>query len=350
MPIDPIIGGALIGGASKLLGSIFGSSNNNSTNKTNLRIAQMNNEYNERMFDKQIQYNWDMWNANNDYNSAASQFKRYEEAGLNPFIAMQGQNAGTATSTGSVSPPTAQSVQMQSYDPSASFNSLGDSLQNAFIQGSVAREEIRGKQLENQHQEIENKYFEARLLKELAGMDKGNKRQDIENHILGIDAWIKDQSKDDMAQRAGFENAHIQAQVGYIASQKAIVETQNSLAKFELNAAPMRLKMELAETSARISSLLAAGQLSLEQAKTQATVRAVNLAQSYKTKIEATTMAKCMKSVIEKTYWDMKGSKRNALAPYSALGNSAADMWNTFIKGYNNTFGNIFGKGKQFLE
>ena len=161
-----ILGGALIGGASKLLGSIFGSSNNNNTNKTNLRIAQMNNEYNERMFDKQIQYNWDMWNANNDYNSAASQFKRYEEAGLNPFIAMQGQNAGTATSTGSVSPPAAQSVQMQSYDPSASFNSLGDSLQNAFIQGSVAREEIRGKQLENQHQEIENKYCETRLLKE----------------------------------------------------------------------------------------------------------------------------------------------------------------------------------------
>jgi uncharacterized membrane protein YhiD involved in acid resistance len=105
-----LLGSALVGAGASLLGNIFGSKSQSDTNKTNLQIAQMNNEYNERMFNKQLDYNQDMFNQQIDYdqkkmqqqnsfnymmqnnamasqqnyNSAKAQRARLEAAGLNP--------------------------------------------------------------------------------------------------------------------------------------------------------------------------------------------------------------------------------------------------------------------------
>ena len=114
-----IIPAAIAAGAS-IIGSLFGGSNTKSTNKTNLKIAQMNNEYNKAMFDQQIQYNWDMWNAENAYNTASAQRQRLEDAGLNPYLMMSGGDAGVATGGNSVSPPTAQAVEMKPFIPDTS--------------------------------------------------------------------------------------------------------------------------------------------------------------------------------------------------------------------------------------
>ena len=68
----PLLGGIIQGGSGvlgSLLGGLFGSSSQNSANKTNLKIAQMNNEFNERMMQKQMDYNTDMWNKQNEYNT-----------------------------------------------------------------------------------------------------------------------------------------------------------------------------------------------------------------------------------------------------------------------------------------
>ena len=46
--------GSLIGG---IAGGLFGKSAQSDANATNLKIAQMNNEFNERMLEKQIAYN-----------------------------------------------------------------------------------------------------------------------------------------------------------------------------------------------------------------------------------------------------------------------------------------------------
>ena len=118
--------GSAIGAGSSLIGGIAGTGMQNAANK---EIAQMNNAFNEKMFDKQVAYNkemyqqqlgdqwkfyndskqnaWDlvanqqqfqtdMWNKNNEYNSASSQRERLEAAGLNPYLMMNGGSAGTA--------------------------------------------------------------------------------------------------------------------------------------------------------------------------------------------------------------------------------------------------------------
>ena len=80
----------------------------------------MNNEWSERMLNKQITANQvqlrneqafakeqaqaandfteKMWNQTNEYNSAKNQAARLREAGINPALAMGGANAGTASS------------------------------------------------------------------------------------------------------------------------------------------------------------------------------------------------------------------------------------------------------------
>lgn len=68
------------------------------TNQANRDIAQMNNQYNRENLERQIDEQWKMWNAENEYNSASAQRERLEEAGLNPYMMMSGGSAGTASS------------------------------------------------------------------------------------------------------------------------------------------------------------------------------------------------------------------------------------------------------------
>ena len=79
----------------------------NKTNKTNMAINQMNNEFNAAEAEKARQFQLDMWNRTNEYNSASAQRSRLEEAGLNPYLMMNGGTAGTAQSSGSSTPASA---------------------------------------------------------------------------------------------------------------------------------------------------------------------------------------------------------------------------------------------------
>ena len=104
----------------------------NKTNKSNMAINQMNNEFNAAEAEKSRQFQLDMWNRTNEYNSASAQRSRLEEAGLNPYLMMNGGSAGTAQSAGSTSPASAASpLSMQRQDFSGLSNTLSTALQIA---------------------------------------------------------------------------------------------------------------------------------------------------------------------------------------------------------------------------
>ena len=65
-------------------------------NKTNMAINQMNNEFNAAEAEKARQFQLEMFNRTNEYNTASAQRSRLEEAGLNPYLMMNGGSAGTA--------------------------------------------------------------------------------------------------------------------------------------------------------------------------------------------------------------------------------------------------------------
>lgn len=104
----------------------------NKTNKTNMAINRMNNDFNAREAQLARDFQLDMWNKTNEYNSASAQRSRLEEAGLNPYLMMNGGSAGTAQSSGITSPASAAPpLAMQRQDFSGLSNTLSSALQIA---------------------------------------------------------------------------------------------------------------------------------------------------------------------------------------------------------------------------
>ena len=102
----------------------------NKTNNANMAINRMNNEFNSAEAEKARQFQLDMWNKTNEYNSASAQRSRLEEAGLNPYLMMNGGTAGTAQSSGSSTPASASPpLSMQRQDFSGLSNTLSSALQ-----------------------------------------------------------------------------------------------------------------------------------------------------------------------------------------------------------------------------
>lgn len=156
------------------------------TNQTNKEIAQMNNQYNYKMFQEQQQYNWDMWNAENEYNSAVNQRKRLEEAGLNPYLMMDGGSAGTATSGNPVNPPRASEWKAESSAQAHAMdvqNMLGVAGQLADVGQKLSQNDLLGQQARKY--EIENSFLSGLLQSDLIGKNLGNRRVALDVDFLG---------------------------------------------------------------------------------------------------------------------------------------------------------------------
>lgn len=118
----------LFGGVGSVISGAIGAKTTSDTNKTNLKINQMNNDFNAREAQKARDFQLDMWNRENEYNSAPSQRKRLEEAGYNPY--MSDSQAGTATGMSGTSAATAAGASPQvPYLPD--FQSVGVNLASA---------------------------------------------------------------------------------------------------------------------------------------------------------------------------------------------------------------------------
>lgn len=126
-----------------IVGDITGS---NKQNNKNISLQQDTNEQQKQMFYDQLkwqeeqnaitrqfnaqeadwaawrdqQFSREMFNAENEYNSAASQFKRFQEAGLNPSVAFSNSqtSAGMASANGVSSSPASTSPTSSPSPPS----------------------------------------------------------------------------------------------------------------------------------------------------------------------------------------------------------------------------------------
>lgn len=122
------IASGLFGGVGSVISGAIGAASTANSNKTNLKINQMNNDFNAREAQKARDFQLDMWNRENEYNKASSQRKRLEDAGYNPY--MNDAQAGTASGMSGTSAATAAGAASQiPYTPD--FQSVGVNLASA---------------------------------------------------------------------------------------------------------------------------------------------------------------------------------------------------------------------------
>lgn len=125
------IAGGLLGFGSSAIQNSQNRQNVQETNRMNYKINQMNNQFNERMAMQQRDFQENMWNKENAYNTASAQRQRLEEAGLNPYLMMNGGSAGTAQSVGpGASASSAGSAVMQPFQ--ADYSGISSSIGNIF--------------------------------------------------------------------------------------------------------------------------------------------------------------------------------------------------------------------------
>lgn len=131
--MNPQIGAAIISGGASLLGGLFGGNSNQSAqdkaNATNLQIARETNQQQYQMFQEQNSFNERMYNQMQAYNTPAAQMQRYQDAGINPYIAAGNVQTGNVQS----SLQSAQAPQLHTAQVAPALG-MGDAIQNSFTQ------------------------------------------------------------------------------------------------------------------------------------------------------------------------------------------------------------------------
>lgn len=337
-------GSAIIGGGASLLGNLLGFGSNKSANETNMQIAQMNNEWSERMLDKQLAYNSDMfnqqtdydwkkmnaqnsftqkmWQLQADYNSASAQRQRLEAAGLNPYLMLNGGSAGTAgaaNSSGSGGSPSAMSaglpspsqVQVRPYN--FDFSSIGGIIQT--LLDVQAQKDVRSAQAKQIG--IENQYlaqqFEAVIQKTKA--DTFFKRSSEALNNMNF-ARMQSMFSSDVeraqreAENAKYTGLLLQAQTTYQL-------LQSQLSDKELQYFDQNQLQQLAIGAAQQYSLVQQGLLSAAEAKravanqleSEARTRGIKLDNHVKSGISNALIGSARQSYREQ-YWNAEDAKQ----------------------------------------
>lgn len=289
--------GSAIGAGTSLIG---GASQTAMQNAANKEIAQMNNAFNEKMFDKQIAYNkemyqqqlgdqwkfyndakdnsWklvenqqqfqtDMWNKTNEYNSPAAQRERLEAAGLNPYMMMNGGSAGTAqtmSGTSGAAPsggaPSGQGVTPPTATPySADYSGITAGLGRAIdVLSSMPDRKVKEAQADNLR--IEGKYIAGKAMAQILQMKTEAKTKEAR---LALDKLIAD-----------FDNnlkvSNMAVNEQNIAESKArtqLAVTENLMRQQELSFLPQAQKLQLAQGAADIAFRYSQKNLTDKQAR-----------------------------------------------------------------------------------
>lgn len=97
--MDPLIGGALISAGGSLLGNLFGNSAQKQANKLTYKMFQEGNTFNRE--ERIAAQNWqkEMLDYQNAYNTPLEQRKRMQEAGYNPYLSQISPNLSAGASS-----------------------------------------------------------------------------------------------------------------------------------------------------------------------------------------------------------------------------------------------------------
>ena len=349
MPIDPLIGSALISGASSLLGGMFGSASQSSANRTNLQIARETNQMQYQMFQEQNAFNERMYNQMQQYNTPAAQMQRYQEAGINPYIAAGNVQSGNAQSALQSAQPlplhTAQVMPVDAFKDS--FSQIGNVIsqyaQNelALSQAQKNRAEagwvdrLNGAQLNKMSAETNNLYQQGSLL----GLDYKLKNDTLGNYIRLSDLSVLNAEKtneqlDVITQSARLENAlkninlGIQSKYGerlFVATlSKTLAESFATNASVKQRDAQIAIDKQNANTNAKNAQTNAAvGGAQINNLIQQAIKTAE---ETTGIKIDNDTSAKIQKYVVDTYHSDAKTAANGAHASHNAAVISDYDM------------------------
>ena len=166
-PLGEVIsGGAGIIGS--LIGGAFQKSAQRAANRTNLAIARETNAQNYQIFREQNEFNKEQFNNYLQYNTPSAQRARYEDAGINPYMAlgsMQNGNAQSSLTSANSAPMQATQVQPE--------NGMANGIQSALLNAATIMSAVSDARLKSaaaDKQNLENGKFAENFAMQMAEM------------------------------------------------------------------------------------------------------------------------------------------------------------------------------------
>lgn len=128
------------------------------------------NSQNQENFNSQMQYNKDMQDAQNKYNLPTAQRQRYEDAGINPYLALSNITSGSQQSV--MSAPQAPVNNPPQLDVPSLVNAITQ-FQVGMSQAALLRSQTKNQDIKNTY---ENKLLDAMVKKYLSekGLNEAN--------------------------------------------------------------------------------------------------------------------------------------------------------------------------------
>ncbi|AXH74250.1 MAG: DNA pilot protein [Microviridae sp.] len=283
MPLNPLLTASIVSGAagltSNLLGGLFGKNSQDSANRTNILINRENNQFAAEQAQINRNYQTAMWNKSNEYNSALSQRQRLEAAGLNPYLMMNGGNAGSAQAVQSSAAAPVGNAHVDSFDPSSYVNGASNSISGAInsyysnlersnnatqmaAQSQLMEEQARNWRIKNTWENIRQQYEINKL-----SHDSNNA---FETYMLTKArrklAWENFSS--DVTYRQNEVNLQNQQQE---LNAMSLIEKHlnNSILQVQLNYLPQQMRAQINSILADASYKYSLGSLTRQQAKTE---------------------------------------------------------------------------------
>lgn len=274
-----------IAGLGSLAGGLFGKKGSDKaakiqykiaqeTNANNYKIAQENNAFNERMIDKQ-----------NEYNSAVNQRKRLEEAGLNPYLMLDGGNAGTATSaptadTSSVQqiPDVASSMSQGSQILGSSISSAASQIANQVYNSKLMDANVRKvnadaatSEQDKLYKEIQNQFAAAQFLTDL-------RLKKMQGKLTEQDYLFAKNSMEDRLDALKFQNTLTGSQSSYYNQMAGLINVQRQIQETNLKWLPAEKQAALSATLQNTLTMCSQMHLNYAQAKSALSMAALNFA------------------------------------------------------------------------
>lgn len=313
--LDPLNAVGLGLGAVSGIGNILGSSRSNSLN---MKINKMNNDFNAREAEKARQFQSEMWNKTNDWNSPKNVRKRLEAAGYNPYLGLDSSNVGTAQSAGSSAPASAAS-------PIQNNPIQFDGFQNALSTAVQMSNATKVSNAEVSNLQGQRSLSDAKAADTLSNVDWYKLTPEYRNWLqtTGMSRAQLSFSTD----RQNLENMQWINKIQRAQRTEILLsnEAKGIINKYLDSSQSLQLKM-MANQSFQAFS---AGRLSLQQCKTEVTKQLMNMAETEGKKISNKIASETADQLIGALQWQY----------------SSDEMYSRGYAGYARQAGAAKGKG-----
>ena len=313
--ISPLVPAGIATGIGSLVGNIFGTK---SSNSQNMKINRMNNEFNAREAEKARQYQTEMWNKTNEWNSPKNVRKRLESAGYNPYLGLDSSNVGTAQSAGSSSPASAA--------PPIQNNPMQfDGIQNALSTAIQMDNATRVSNAEVSNLQGQKSLSDARAADTLSNIDWYKLTPEYRN-------WLQTtgMARAQLSFNTDQQNLENMKWVNKIQrAQRTDILLSNEAKKIINKYLDASQSLQLKMMANQSFQAFAAGRLSLQQCKTEITKQLMNMAETEGKRIDNRIASETADQLIGALQWQY----------------SSDEMYSRGYAGYAREAGKSRGKG-----